>query len=482
MPPFLVIRLLGCIATSKVSSLYFLIKSNPWEVDPRIDRPPQLLYTYLDFLWIFAYVLVKRSKANTTIKLKIKEGNTGIQTNGVKKMKFVATKTLALLMALMLLSLAACSSNPKPNDAATDPVLSDSETMTSTEPSQSPNSAAAGNASSLARFADVRGGFFTGDNVLSPSEYKAEDIYTYQFNEHTVFTGNETLRQEIMENGKNPGLGIRALHEKGITGEGVSVAIIDESIFLEPTEFADRIVDYYECHGVQSQGGMHGNAVTSILAGKTCGVAPSVKVYYVAAPSGLTDSTYWAEGLNWIIDKNESLPEKDKIRVVSVSANLSGTDCDFENQEKWEDAVARAKAAGILVISCSVGTDTHFTSGGYYDYADPDNIEKARNGWWSYGQSGPEPTQEGVISVPVNFRTTVEQYDAGDFFFRYGGQGGESWGVPYAAGVLALGWQINPQLSPEEIKKILIDSAYENQYGERIIYPSAFIEMVENTL
>ena len=153
-------------------------------------------------------------------------------------------------------------------------MLSDSEAIISTKPSQSPNSAAPGNASSLAQFADVRGGFFTGDNVLSPSEYKVEDMYTYQFNEHTVFTGNETLQQEIMENGKNPGLGIRALHGQGITGEGVSVAIIDEAIFLEPPEFSDRIVDYYECYDVQSQGGMHGNAVTSILAGRTCGVAP----------------------------------------------------------------------------------------------------------------------------------------------------------------------------------------------------------------
>lgn len=397
-------------------------------------------------------------------------------------MKFKVTRILAFVMTLMLLSLVACSNKPKQNDAATDSVLSDPEAMISTKSSQSPNSAAPGNASSLAQFADVRGGFFTGDNVLSPSEYKAEDMYTYQFNEHTVFAGNETLQQEIMENGKNPGLGIRALHGQGITGEGVSVAIIDEAIFLEPPEFSDRIVDYYECHDVQSQGGMHGNAVISILAGRTCGVAPGVKVYYVAVPSGFSDSAYWADGLNWIIDKNESLPEKDKIRVVSVSANLSGPDCDFENQEKWEDAVVRAKAAGILVVSCSVGTDTHFTSGGYYDYTDPDHIENVRNGWWNYGYTGSEPTQEGIISVPVNFRTTVEQYDEGDYFFRYGGQGGESWGVPYAAGVLALGWQINPLLSPEEIKKILIDSAYENQYGEHIIYPSAFIEMIKNTL
>ena len=97
-------------------------------------------------------------------------------------MKFTVTRILAFVMALMLLSLAACSNKPKQNDAATDSVLSDSEAIISTKPSQSPNSAAPRNASSLAQFADVRGGFFTGDNVLSPSEYKAEDMYTYQFN------------------------------------------------------------------------------------------------------------------------------------------------------------------------------------------------------------------------------------------------------------------------------------------------------------
>ena len=81
-------------------------------------------------------------------------------------MKFTVTRILAFVMALMLLSLVACSNKPKQNDAATDSVLSDPEAMISTKSSQSPNSAAPGNASSLAQFAYVRGCFFTGDNVL----------------------------------------------------------------------------------------------------------------------------------------------------------------------------------------------------------------------------------------------------------------------------------------------------------------------------
>ena len=85
------------------------------------------------------------------------------------------------------------------------------------------------------------------------------------------------------------------------------------------------------------------------------------------------------------------------------------------------------------------------------------------------------------IACACDYRTTVEQYDTGDYYFRYAGEGGASWAPPYVAGVLALGWQINPQLTAVEIKQLLIESAYENEYGERIIYPAAFIKLVEAT-
>lgn len=330
----------------------------------------------------------------------------------------------------------------------------------------------------------MRGGIFTPDNrVLAPSEFKAEDMYTYQFNEHTVFAGNETLQQEIMENGKNPGLGIRALHEQGITGQGVSVAIIDQELSFESPELSDRIVEYYEVESDIELGtsSMHGTAVASILAGETTGVAPGANVYYVAVPTRIEDAAYFADGLNWIVDKNETLPEDGKIRLVSVSGNVSGIDSRFPNKELWDEAVARAQAAGILVMDCRAGVDTGFVEHGHYDFNDPDNIEKARNGTLAYG-GVTGPTMEGNISVPCDYRTTVEQYDAGVYYFRYAGAGGLSWGIPYAAGVLALGWQINPKLTAEEMKQLLIESAYENEYGERIVYPAAFIEMVETAL
>lgn len=340
----------------------------------------------------------------------------------------------------------------------------------------------------LAPFGDVRGNMFVESigeyvktRVLTPNEYNPDDMYTYQFNEYTVFSGNEELQQKIMENGKNPGLGIRALHDRGITGQGVTVAIIDQELSLEPPEFSGKIVEYYKIGNIElGTSSMHGAAVTSILAGETTGVAPGVDIYYVAVPTRIEDATYFADGLKWIIEKNKTLSEEEQIRLVSVSGNPSGVDSTFSNQELWNEAVARAQAAGILVIDCRVDADTGFVEHGHYDYNEPDNIENARNGTLSYG-GVTGPTMEGYISVPCDYRTTVEQYDTGDYYYRYGGTGGLSWGIPYAAGVLALGWQINPQLTGEEIKQLLIESAYENEYGERIIYPAAFIEMVENS-
>lgn len=376
-------------------------------------------------------------------------------------------KKISLLLVVILL-LSGCTATQNHTSITQSPSLSEENIATK---------------AMLAPFEDVRGGLFTADKrVLTPNEYKAEDMYTYEFNENTVFTGNETLQQEIIENGKNPGLGVRALHERGITGEGVSVAIIDQELILEPSEFSDRIVEYYECSGYdfEGRGSMHGPAVVSILAGKTTGVAPGAKVYYAAASSRYADSAYYADGLNWIVDKNETLPENEKIRLVSISTSLSGVESSYTNQELWDEVVERAQAAGILVMDCRTGVDTGFIEHGFYDYNDPDNIEKARNGWSELAQTSPTP--EGCISVPCDYRTTVEQYETGNYFFRYGGSGGLSWGIPYAAGVLALGWQINPRLTAEEMKQLLIQSAYENEYGERIIYPAAFIELVDATL
>jgi hypothetical protein len=50
-----------------------------------------------------------------------------------------------------------------------------------------------------------------------------------------------------------------------------------------------------------------------------------------------------------------------------------------------------------------------------------------------------------------------------------------SWGAPYYAGVVALGIQVNPNLRPDQIDKLLYDSGWDFQKG-KLINPVGFVK------
>ena len=52
--------------------------------------------------------------------------------------------------------------------------------------------------------------------------------------------------QQTMEMGKDPGLGIRDLHAKGITGRGVGIAIIDQPLLVDHREYTNQLRVYEE--------------------------------------------------------------------------------------------------------------------------------------------------------------------------------------------------------------------------------------------
>ena len=81
--------------------------------------------------------------------------------------------------------------------------------------------------------------------------------------------------KRIIELGKNPGLGVRSLHAKGINGKNVGIAIIDQPLLVDHAEYKDRLKLYEEINIDSSwEAAMHGPAVASIAVGKTVGVAP----------------------------------------------------------------------------------------------------------------------------------------------------------------------------------------------------------------
>ncbi|MBA7480954.1 hypothetical protein ES707_16422 [subsurface metagenome] len=301
-------------------------------------------------------------------------------------------------------------------------------------------------------------------------------IATLRFNQKTVWPEPNKMPvgcdpNKLLIDAMNPGLGIRKLHQNGITGKGVNVAIIDQPLYQDHPEFAGKIVAYYDT-GCGTESSMHGPAVTSLLVGSNCGTAPDVRVYYTAAPSWNKDSAYYAKALNWIIEQNERLPALEKIRVVSVSAAPSGPGSPFEkNQQMWDQACARAEAAGILVLDCT--THHGFISKCWYNARVPESVSACHPGDPRYDY---HPTNR--LLVPSAPRTTAEEYDKGDCSYQYCGTGGLSWSIPYCAGVLALGWQIRPDLRPERMRELLFESAYTKKNDAKIINPKRFIGLI----
>ncbi|MHC4737426.1 MAG: S8/S53 family peptidase [Planctomycetota bacterium] len=306
-------------------------------------------------------------------------------------------------------------------------------------------------------------------------------IATLWFNQKTVWPEQAKMppRSEphkILTAAMNPGLGVRKLHEQGITGKGVNVAIIDQPTYLVHPEFAGKIVAYHDTGCETDESSMHGPAVASLLVGTNCGTAPDARVYYAAAPSWKRDTAYEASALDWIINQNKKLPASEKIRVVSVSAAPSSPNVRDKNQHMWDSACRRAEADGIMVLDC---TNSHrgFIGRCWYNARVPESPAQC-NPWAPPNREFRFNPDEISILVPSSPRTTAEDGDVPGY--QYCGKGGLSWAIPYCAGVLAMGWQVNAELSPEQMRELLYKSAFTKKNGAKIINPKKFISLVKN--
>lgn len=326
---------------------------------------------------------------------------------------------------------------------------------------------------SVSTYQDIRG------KDLSKIESQLDSIMikTLKFNEKTIWPDKyKPYATYLLSAGKNPGLEIRNLHKQGITGKGIVVAIIDQNICLDHPEYINKIIEYHDvgCNTPSNRSSYHGPAVASLLVGDSIGTAPDAKIYFVAAPSWTKDAKYQADALNWIIDKNNTLPVGEKIRAVSVSAAPSGIGTPFtKHNSLWDSAYSKAIKSGLIVIDCTANNG--ITSPCYNDIDHPDNISKSTPGYPGVAFIA-DSTR---ICVPNSLRTIAEEYNQGTYSYTYCGRGGISWAEPYLVGVLALGWQLRPDISGQEMIRLIYSTSYRKDNKTKIIQPNAFIKSVK---
>ncbi|MEA5077114.1 MAG: S8 family serine peptidase [Anaerolineaceae bacterium] len=377
-------------------------------------------------------------------------------------------KLCEITISLILISIiTGCSSNP-----ASPTITSPSNTAAVETAVSETNSPFSEN--KVKQYDDVRG------LDLSNQVLGEELITSLTFDDTTIWSENDKdIAQRIYSAGMTPPFGLRSLHAQGITGKGINVAIIDLPMDPHHPEIEGRIVEYVSFLDQDpAEVRFHGAAVSSILAGKNIGVAPEANIYYLAVSTETMNAQNYAKALDWVISKNQTLPEDEKIRVVSVSSIPSGVMSEYTNQSAWDRAYKRATDAGILVLDCTL--EHGYTLKCTYDLTDPDNIEKCNPDWIP----APMPLIPKV-NVPTS-RTVAGEYQVErykiNYTYLFTGIGGPSWGVPYLAGVLALGWQINPKLTNTEIMQMVFDTAKIGVDEQRIINPVGFIDKVKSTV
>lgn len=300
----------------------------------------------------------------------------------------------------------------------------------------------------------------------------AELLENTPFDSRTKWPSSDKLPEgfnpvHLLEEGKNPGLGVRRLHEQGINGEGVRIAIIDGTLLQNHREYVQQMVTYEEV-GLARVGSpqMHGPAVASIAVGKTCGVASRASLYYYAVEvKWKMDNQPYCDVINKIIEFNKNRDISEQIRVVSIS---DGGFSRQANVNHWQQTLLKAQQNGLLVVTCDHSDFIIYGTLVRVIGKDPDNPLSYRRGKYS--------TAIDVLRVPAGNRTIASHHGADMYTFDR--TGGMSWAAPYLAGLAALAYQVNPTIKPNTIVDLWIETAIHTNAGP-IVNPIGFIEAVQ---
>lgn len=296
----------------------------------------------------------------------------------------------------------------------------------------------------------------------------------------------------------NAAAGVDSLHLNGVTGRGVTVAVIDSGLWEDPALSSDtngrpRIVARYDAITNTSPAEVfdasgHGTHMTSVIAhngvvtsngaptGTYKGVAPDANLVAVKAfdIAGQGDFLDIVRAIQWVVDNRDTY----NIRVLNLS---------FSARPRWNywldpinQAAMRAWASGITVIAAAgndgpdqmtIGSPGNLpfviTVGALTDSWTP--LDKSDDYIPDFSSRGPTPNAHikpdlvapgGHITGLTRPGSTLTQ-DNPEYMLRTGEfvMTGSSQATALVSGIAALLLQLEPDLSPDDIKCKLMTSA-----------------------
>ena len=240
------------------------------------------------------------------------------------------------------------------------------------------------------------------------------------------------------------------------TGEGVDIYILDSGINYDHEEFENRVkypnydpVDEdldenqqgFDCHG-------HGTHVASLAGGKTVGAAKKATIFSVRVLD-CTNSGTWTGLLNGMDFVARRIEEKKRPAIVSMS--LSGP-----HSQTVINAVEELHSEGIIMFAAAGN-----------DFIDACSRTPASSPYLI--TVGGSSNGDGIYFV-TNFGQCVDIYAPGSRVLGADHRcetctkflSGTSMSTPLVSGIAAIHLQREPLLTPDEMKRRLVDTAVAN--------------------
>ena len=298
-----------------------------------------------------------------------------------------------------------------------------------------------------------------------------------------------------------PTLGLDKLHARGITGKGVTIAVIDTGIAPHP-DLKDRIIGFFDLINQKEEAyddNRHGTHCAGIAAGDGknsnglyIGAAPEAKLVGIK----VLDKTGYGSDSQVIEGIQTAIEHKDELGIKVLSLSLGDKVTRPSKDDPVVQAVEKAVEAGLSVVVAAgnegprpgtIGTPGNAPSVITVGAADDRNTLTREDDIVSWFSSrGPvkfdKTVKPDVVAPGANIASA--SYDQNGYIRL----SGTSMATPHVAGTLALLYQVKPDATPQEIKSALMETAEPlpsmpqkepNVEGEGMINPAAAIERLK---
>ena len=279
--------------------------------------------------------------------------------------------------------------------------------------------------------------------------------------------------KEILKQSSTTNKNVINLHNIGINGEGISVAVLDSGfqgqnhVEFENAKLTKCTIDSEETIEYH----FHMEDVLAKLCGKSLGIAPNVNVLYYECSTEDDDSESINKALKDILKR---IDQGENIRIVNHSGPFLGGDEPLKYEKENLELVEILRSKNCEVVFSDIFGENYFCCGTTF-LNEKDNIDDYQPASF-LNEKYKEQTKQ-LVNVVCSGRTIPEfctnygyKYEVVDCF---------SWTIPQICGYYALCLQINPNLTFKQFTELCKTSCDVSSCGLNVLNAEKLIQNVK---